>query len=200
MNPRIAVLVGVEQLAALARLIPHPPNFTPIAAVALFGAATFRNKWAAFLVPLLALLVSDVALEITTGLGVYSGWMAHSRGFHSSMWVVYGAMALIASLGLLLRRKKTALTVAGTVLAGSVLFFVVTNFAVWAEGSMYPKTAAGLLACYVAAIPFFHWTLLGDAIFATALFGGFALAEKRFPVLQVTAGHSVEPVPEPLLQ
>jgi hypothetical protein len=195
MKPRIAVLVGMVLLAALARLVPHPPNFTPVGAVALFGAAHFKNKWAAFLVPLLALLLSDVALEVTTSLGLYGGWMAHTRGFHRGMWVVYGAMALVAALGLLLRRKKTVLTVAGAVLAGSVLFFVVTNFAVWALGSMYPKTAEGLLACYTAAIPFFHWTLLGDACFATALFGGFALAERRFPVLRTTPACQGELLP-----
>src|SRR5260370_35912344 len=125
MKPRIIVLTGIVLLAALVRLIPHPPNFTPIAAVALFGAAHFRNKWAAFLVPLLALLVSDVALEITTNLGLYSGWMAHTRGFHSGMWVVYGPMALVAALGLLLRRHETSLTMAGPVLAGSVRFISV---------------------------------------------------------------------------
>jgi uncharacterized protein DUF6580 len=69
-------------------------------------------------------------------------------------------------------------------LAASVVFFVITNFAVWAEAEMYPMTPGGLLSCYTAAIPFFHWTLLGDAFYATVLFGGFALAERRFPVLQ----------------
>jgi hypothetical protein len=119
-KPRIAVLVGMVLVAALARLVPHPPNFTPIGAVALFGAAHFKQKWAAFLVPLLALLLSDLALEVTTGLGLYGGWMAHTRGFH---------------------------------------------------------------------------TLLGDACFATALFGWFALAEKRYPVLRGTTAHEGELLP-----
>ncbi len=190
MKPRSVVLVGMVLLAALTRLVPHPPNFTPIAAVALFGAAYFKDKRAAFLVPLLALFLSDVALEVTTRLGLYSGWLAQGQGFHQGMWVVYGAMALVTALGLLLQRKKSVLRVAGVVLAGSVLFFVVTNFAVWAEGAIYPRTAAGLSACYIAAIPFFQWSLLGDACFATALFGGFALAERFFPVLQTSAPRS----------
>lgn len=76
---------------------------------------------------------------------------------------------------------------AGTVLVGSILFFLVTNLAVWAMTTMYPKTWEGMVACYVAAIPFFHWTLLGDACYATILFGGFALAEWRWPVLAGSA-------------
>jgi hypothetical protein len=195
MKPRIAVLVVIVLLVALARLIPHPPNFTPIGAVALFGAAFFRNKWMAFLVPLAALFLSDVALEITTNLGFTSGWLATGRGFHEGMWVVYGTMALIVVLGMLMLRKKMVVTVAGAVLAGSVVFFVLTNFAVWAMTSLYPQTAEGLVDCYVAAIPFFHWTLLGDACFATVLFGGFALAEKGFPALgETTPSSGVEPL------
>ncbi len=185
MNPRTTVLLGMILLVALARLLPHPPNFTPIGAVALFGAAHFRSQWA-FLVPLLAMFVSDAALQVATSLGLLGGWMAHGTGFHKGMWVVYGTIALIAAIGLLLRRKKSAMTVAASVLAGSVTFFLVTNFAWWAGYDLYPQTWDGLLLCYAAAIPFFHWTLLGDACYATVLFGGFALAERRYPVLQAT--------------
>ncbi len=187
MKARTVVLVGMVLFVALARLVPHPPNFTPVAAMALFGAAHFRSRWAAFLVPLTAMLVSDLALEIATRLGVYSGWMAQSRGFHEGMWVVYGTVALIAALGLFLRRWKSVWAVAGCVLASSVLFFLVTNFAWWANYDLYPHTLEGLVLSYTAALPFFHWTLLGDAFFATVLFGGFALVESRYPVLQASA-------------
>ncbi len=197
MPSRIAVLVAMILLAALSRLVPHPPNFTPVAAVALFAAAYFPSKWAAFLVPLLALFVSDLALEATTRWGIYDGWLARSHGFHASMGFVYAAMALIGCLGLLLRRKKTLLTVSGAVLAGSILFFVVTNFAVWALTSMYPRTGAGLLTCYLAGLPFFHWTLLGDACCATVLFGGFALAEKYVPLLQAPGKPGIALVLQP---
>lgn len=184
MKTRTIVLVGMVLVAALSRLLPHPPNFAPIGAVALFGAAQFRNRWAAFLVPLVAMFISDAALEFATNLGLFSGWMAHGQGFHQGMWVVYGTIALIAALGLLLRKKKSPLRVGTTVLASSCLFFVITNFAVWAGDTLYPHTTAGLLLCYTAAIPFFQWTLMGDAFYATILFGGFALAEKRYPALQ----------------
>lgn len=184
MNARTLVVVGMIVVAALSRLVPHPPNFTPIGALALFGAAHFRSRWTAFLVPLAAMLLSDLGLEVITRFGLSSGWLSGGAGFHRGMPVVYGAIALIAAVGLLLSKKKTVLTVAAATLAASVFFFVITNFAVWAEGSMYPLTWDGLILCYTAAIPFFHWTLLGDACYSTILFGGFALAEKRFSTLQ----------------
>jgi hypothetical protein len=188
MNPRTLLLVGLVFLAALARLVPHPPNFAPIGAMALFGGAHFRNRWAAFLVPLTAMLLSDCALEAATRLGLLQGWMATGWGFHRGMWYVYGSVALSAALGLLLRGKLSVWSVGGAVLGSSVLFFVITNLGTWLEWDMYPRSAEGLLACYVAAVPFFHWTLLGDAVYATVLFGGFALAEKRLAVLQPASG------------
>jgi hypothetical protein len=104
MNLRTLVLVGMIVVAALARLIPHPPNFTPIGAVALFGAAHLRSRWAAFLVPVAAMFISDLVLQLTTTLGLHGGWMAGGTGFHRGMIVVYGTIVLIAVLGLSLRR------------------------------------------------------------------------------------------------
>ena len=128
----------------------------------------------AFLVPMAALFLSDLVL-----------------GLYSHMEVIYGSFALVVCLGLLLRRRRTPLAIAGATLGGSIIFFAITNFGVWFFGSLYPKTAAGLVTCYVAAVPFFQNTLLGDALYATVLFGGFALAEKRFPVLRWrAAGHA----------
>jgi hypothetical protein len=192
MNTRTIVLVGMILLAALARLVPHPPNFAPVGAMALFGAAHFRRTWMAFLVPLAAMLLSDAALQVTTGLGLHGGWLAHSTGFHRGMWVVYATIALVTAVGLLLRKWKSVWAVTGCVLASSVLFFVITNFAVWADGELYPRTGEGLLQCYVAAVPFFHWTLLGDAFFAVILFGGFALAERRHEALRLAGGAAGE--------
>jgi hypothetical protein len=176
---RFLVLVGMILGAAASRLIPHPPNFAPIGAMALFGGACFASKRMAFLVPLAAMLLSDLAI------GLLSGDL--SFGLHRLIPVVYGSFALIVCLGFWLRRHRNALPIAGTALAGSVLFFVLTNFGVWALGSWYPKTCDGLVACYVAAIPFFQNTLLGDAVYSTVLFGGLALAEKGFPVLREPA-------------
>lgn len=184
MRTRTTLLIGMILLVALARLLPHPPNFTPVGAMALFCAAHFRSKRAAFLVPLAAMLAGDLALEVTTRLGIHHGWLAHSRGLHAGMGVVYGAVALSAVVGLLLRRKKSVLTVAAASLTSSLLFFLVTNFPGWAGYHLYPLTWEGVLQSYTAALPFFHWTLFGDAAYASLLFGGMALAEKWFPMLQ----------------
>jgi len=165
-NVRATVVISMIVGAAASRLIPHPPNMASITAVALFSGACLTRKWLAFLVPLLALFASDLVL-----------------GFYSHMEVVYGSFVLVVCVGLLLRRRRTPLPVAGAVLASSLLFFLITNFGVWWFGTLYPKTPAGLLTCYIAALPFFQNTLLGDALYAAVLFGGFALAEKQWPSL-----------------
>lgn len=159
---RFNVLAGMILAAAASRLIPHPPNFTPIAAMALFGGACFSNQRAAFFVPLAGLFLSDLVL-----------------GLHALMPVVYGSFALTVCLGFWLRRQPSAWRVAGAAVASALLFFALTNFGVWALGSLYPKTAGGLVQCYVAAIPFFRNTLLSNLLYSGFLFGGFALAERR---------------------
>jgi hypothetical protein len=105
-------------------------------------------------------------------------------GFYSHMAVVYFSFALIVCVGLWLQKRRSAFNIAGAALASSILFFLLTNFGVWAFGSLYPKTLEGLLACYVAAIPFFQNTLQGDLFFSVVLFGGFALLERSFPKLR----------------
>ncbi len=169
-KPRFVVLLGMVLAAAASRLMPHPPNFTPIAALALFGGACFSNKRAAFFAPLASLFLSDLVL------GLYRG-----------LPVVYGSFAMIVCIGFWLRRRRTWLPIAGAALGSSVLFFVVTNFGVWALESVYPKTTSGLIACYVAAIPFFRNTLLGDALYCLALFGGLALVERWIPAVREQA-------------
>src|SRR6266700_6417449 len=162
---RLLVVVLMILAAAASRLIPHPPNLASITAVALFGGAYLTNKRLALIVPIAALFLSDLIL-----------------GFYRHMEVVYGSFILVVCVGFWLQRKRSALRIAGAALASSIIFFIVTNLGVWAFQSLYPKTAAGLLACYVAAIPFFQNTLVGDAFYTAVLFGGFALAEKLFPV------------------
>jgi hypothetical protein len=164
---RTVVVAAAVLLAALSRLLPHPPNFTPIGAIALFGGACFANRWQAFFVPLAALFLGDLVL-----------------GFHILMPVVYGAFTLEVCLGLWLRRRRRLLPIASAVLAGSVMFFLISNFGVWALLGTYPRTPAGLFACYIAGIPYFGNTLLGDAVYCTALFGGLTLAESAFPRLR----------------
>lgn len=145
--------------AVVLRLVPHVPNFAPVAALALFGGAYLKKKWAIIL-PILAMLISDYFI------GFYS-WKV--------MLSVYLSFVLVGLIGLLVRRHKTLLTVIGGTLAGSVLFYLITNFAVWAFGAMYPHNFGGLIASYVAAIPFFRGTLLGDFFYVGLLFGSYEL-------------------------
>ena len=104
-------------------------------------------------------------------------------GLYRHMEIVYGSFALVVCIGFWIRNRRSALRIASAAVASSMVFFVITNFGVWALGSLYPKTIAGLVMCYAAAIPFFQNTLLGDALYTAVLFGGFALAEKSFPAL-----------------
>jgi hypothetical protein len=170
MNARILALLAAILTAAALRLIPHPPNFTPIGAMALFSGAYLGRRWLAFVAPLAAMLLSDSIL-----------------GFHSGMPFVYASVALIVLIGCLVRSTVTPLTVVGAALASSVLFFVVTNFGTWLLSGMYPLTGAGLAACYVAAIPFFQNTAVGDLFYCAVLFGGFALLERAVPKLRPQA-------------
>lgn len=166
-HSRSFALALVVLAAAASRLLPHPPNFTPIAAMALFGGAHFADRRQAFLVPLGVMALSDLVI-----------------GLHQLVPVVYGSFALIVGIGLWLRTRRTPATIAAAAIASSVVFFLITNFGVWALGSWYPKTAAGLLAAYVAAVPFFRNTLAGDLFYTAVLFGGFALLGRLFPSLR----------------
>jgi hypothetical protein len=172
------LLAGMIVVAALTRLLPHPPNFSPVEAIALFGGAYFASKQWSMVVPLLALLVSDLALGVLHGAS-YAAYL----GGHT-FWSVYACIALSVVLGFRLRGRASGGRVIGYSLAGSVLFFVATNFAVWLWDPLYPKTGAGLAACYAAGIPFFRWTVLGTLFYSALLFGGFALLRQRVPALR----------------
>ena len=157
MKTNKVILASLLVLAAVfSRLIPHPPNFTPIAATALFGGAYFNDKKLSFAIPLIALFLSDLIL-----------------GLHTLLPVVYACFALIVLIGFRLRENKSVTKVGIAAISSSVIFFIVTNFGVWLIGSYYSKTIEGLTACYVAAIPFFQNSLSGDLFYTGVLFGGF---------------------------
>ena len=171
------LLGGMIVLAALSRLVPHPPNFSPVEAIALFGGAYFASRFAAIWVPLAAMFVSDLAL------GLWNGGIYWSYFLSASYLLVYLCIALSSVLGFGLRGKVGVLRVGAYSLVGSVLFFVVTNFGAWLGSPMYPQTGAGLAAAYVAGIPFFQWTVLGTLFYAGLLFGSFAWMRSRSPAL-----------------
>ena len=171
----LAVLIFI---AALSRVLPHPPNFSPIEAVALFGGAYFAKRHWALLVPLMAMFASDLLLGIFNG-GIYWSYFA-SAGY----LLVYACILLSTLLGFGLRGKVNGGRVLSYSLAGSALFFVITNFGAWLSDPAYPKSLAGLAAAYVAGVPFFQWTVLGTLLYAALLFGGFELLRKRVPALR----------------
>ncbi|HET9811061.1 MAG TPA: DUF6580 family putative transport protein [Sphingomicrobium sp.] len=162
----LALLLAIFAAAAM-RLLPHPPNFSPIAAMALFSGAQIPRRLLAFVAPFAALLLSDAVL-----------------GFYAGMNFVYFSFALTVLIGWAVASRRSPLVIGGAAVASSVLFFVLTNFGMWLFSGFYPLTREGLVACYVAAIPFFQNTLAGDLFFTALLFGGFALAERLLPALR----------------
>ena len=153
--------------AAALRILPHPLNFTPIGAMAIFAGSLFRNRWIAFLLPLGALFAGDLFV-----------------GLYKLMFIVYISFALSVAIGRWLAQSRSVARIGGAVFLGALQFFIVTNFAMWALSDFYPKTAAGLLTCFANAVPLFWNTLAGDFVYATMLFGGYALAERVFSVRQ----------------
>lgn len=159
-NSLIAILLIL--VLAVARFLPHPANFTPVMSVALFGSAVFFNRYLGIAMAILAMILSDA---------VY--------GMHSTLPFVYLAMALAGIIGFSLREKRTPLRVLTATLAGSVVFFLVTNLGVFLMQDLYPHTATGLLTCYTMALPFFRNSLAGDVFFAGLLFSLHYLAVRR---------------------
>jgi hypothetical protein len=148
-------------LAAALRILPHPWNFTPIGAMALFSGSVFKERWLRFTFPLVALFAGDAVV-----------------GFHKLMLVVYLSFFVSVAIGTWIGEERKSLHIAGGTLLGATQFFLVTNFAVWSVFTTYPKSALGLLSCYAAGIPFFWSTLAGDTLYVVLLFGGYALAER----------------------
>ncbi len=155
-------------LAAIGRALPYylPElgNFTPVFAVALFAGALLRDRKLAMLVPLLAMLITDLII-----------------GVHSQMWLVYGCMAITVFFGMRIQQRISTGTVLRSALAASVLFFVASNLLVWFEGALYPKTLLGLKDCFVAAVPFWRNELFGSLLWSALLFGLHVLVLRPAP-------------------
>lgn len=165
LNRTLLALVIIATAAAL-RIAPHPWNFTPVGAMALFSGAVLKDRRLAFLVPLVALFAGDLFI------GLYT---------YNIMLAVYTSFLVSVAIGFWLRDRRTIARISAATLAGAIQFFLVTNFAFWAFGLSYPRSASGLLACYISGIPLFWNTLAGDAVYAVLIFGGFALAERLLP-------------------
>jgi hypothetical protein len=161
---RAAIAAVLIVLAAILRILPHPWNFTPVGAMAIFSGSVLRNRSAALLLPLTALFAGDAFV-----------------GFHKLMLAVYGSFAVSVALGRWLAGSRTVARILGAVLLGAAQFYLLTNLAAWAFLNFYPKTGEGLWACYVAGLPLVWNTLAGDVVYAAVLFGGYVLAERMLP-------------------
>ena len=149
-------------------LLSNIPNFSPVASVALFSGFHLSNKKIALLIPVICMLISDYFI-----------------GFHSLMWAVYLSFSATVIIGFLMKKANGKLIFLNSVLS-AVLFFIITNFAVWAMGSFYSKDFTGLITCFTMGIPFFKYTLLSSIIFSSILFGGYVLFNQFVNYIKVS--------------
>ena len=156
-------IITVIVALALFRLMQLIPNVSPIAAMALFAGAQFTDKKMAFVIPFAALLVSDFIL-----------------GMHSTMIFVYAAFAVTVLVGISIQKRQTIASVLVAAIGTSLMFFLVTNAGVWMMYDSYAPGFNGLIEAYIAGIPFYQNTLLGDLFFSTVLFGGYALIKQSY--------------------
>lgn len=160
MKSNVLVVVMIILCGALMRWIPHLPNFSPIAAMALLSGVYIRDNRLAFLVPFVSLILGDIVI-----------------GFHNLIPFVYFSFALTVIMGLFIRKNCGMVKIAGASLVSAVLFFIVTNFGAWLVMPVYTKNMSGLMASYVAAIPFFGNTLMSHMFYSMVLFAGISLVK-----------------------
>lgn len=160
---RTFFIISAIALAVVSRIVPHPDNVTPVMAIALFGGACFSNRLFAFIVPITGMLISDLII-----------------GMHNTLPYVYGSMILTVCIGLIIKNKTTVLSVVAASVISSVLFFIITNFGVWATYTALTPSLT-LTDTYLLGIPFFRNELLGTLLYNSVLFGGLYFAGKKFP-------------------
>ena len=182
LNLQTGVLSLIILLAAFTRIMPHPPNFSPMAAIGLFGAAHFAKKWQAFFIPLIGIWISDLVINNY----VYSSSSSNFVWFYSGFYWQYISYILIIFAGLFIFNRGISLTkMFGGMISSSGIFFLVSNFGVWAGGTMYPKNFGGLITCYAAGVPFIHNTIISDVLFTTVLFGTYYLLQVEYSSLKI---------------
>jgi len=178
-NLRFSVLTVFIVLAAFSRMIPHPSNFSPLGAIALFGAAHFTKKWHVFLIPIAATWLSDLFINNV----IYSAYYPTFTWFYEGFYWQYLSYLLIALLAIPLFKKVSKERILFGALGSSLVFFLISNVGCFVGNSFYPQNFGGLVSCYAAGVPFIKGTLLGDLFYSLVLFGGFAFAQYKLPVL-----------------
>ncbi len=181
-NLRFGVLTLIIVLASFSRLIPHMPNFSPLGAIGLFGAAHFSKKWQAFLIPIAATWISDLFITNV----IYSQYYPSFTWFYEGFYWQYGSYLLITLAAIFIFKKVNTQRVLAGALTSTAIFFLITNLGCFPGNPSYPQNFGGLMTCYAAGIPFLKGTLLGDLFYSGVLFGSFALLQQRFTVLKLT--------------
>ena len=182
LNLQTGIISIIILLAAFTRIMPHPPNFSPMAAIGLFGAAHFAKKWQAFLIPLIGIWISDLVINNI----VYSSHSSNFVWFYGGFYWQYISYVFIIFAGLFIFNKGISVTnTLGGMVSSSGIFFLFSNFGVWAGGAMYTKNISGLITCYAAGIPFIHNTIISDALFTTVLFGTYYLLQTEYSYLKL---------------
>tara|TARA_B100001996_G_scaffold287623_1_gene227872 strand:- start:77 stop:604 length:528 start_codon:yes stop_codon:yes gene_type:complete len=160
-NSKFYWTLGIILILALSRLIPHPPNFTPILGMAVFAGAVFDRKIFSFLIPLLSMILSDLFL-----------------GLHGSMLIIYFAICINVVIGIYFINKISYLKICFSLVFGSLVFFIITNFNVWLSSGMYLYSLEGLIACYTMALPFLQSTIISTVLYGVGAFFIFELSNK----------------------
>ncbi len=156
---RIGLICLLIVIGVISRIIPHIPNFAPITAIALLAGVVFQDRKISMLVPIISMILGDILLQITSGSGFHSTWL----------WVYAGIIAMTL-IGRFLKNHLSPSAILSSSIAGSIIFFFISNFGVWASTNMYPPTLVGLQACYLMGIPFFYGTFLSDVFYSLLFF------------------------------
>ena len=158
----VYLALGLVALLTLSRLIPHPPNFTPILGMAVFSGAIISKRIIAYLVPLAAMLLSDLYL-----------------GFHASMPIIYFSLAVCVLIGTFIEARVSILSSFLSISFGVIIFFLITNFMVWYGSGMYEHSISGLMTCYFMGLPFVQNTFISSLLYGMGAFLVFDIINKR---------------------
>ncbi|MDD2191379.1 MAG: hypothetical protein PHO12_02390 [Bacteroidales bacterium] len=178
---RFSIISIIIIIAAMSRLIPHPANFAPIGAIALFGSAYYSKRYWMYVIPIFSIWLSDLVLNNI----VYGQYFEHFVWFYGGSLFTYAAFAIIVLMGRFGLKNIKFQNVFFSTIGASIIFFIVSNFGVWVSSGLYPHTFLGLQTCYIAGIPFFNNTLIGDFVYTGLLFGVFELLQFKFPILRL---------------
>lgn len=180
-QPKLSLILGLIALAAIFRIVPHWPNFTPVAAIALMSGALIANRLMAFVIPFLAIAISDFLTVIL----VNYAYITPGEYFSSPALIFsYAAYAMMVMIGMGISKKLQWSVLGAASLSTATIFFLLSNFGYWLTSAL-PKTAAGLGLAYEMGLPFYLNNLAGDLFYTFVLFGSIALLTERFPTLRL---------------